>query len=99
MYYKILNKVLYKTDQWGNPNRAISENVSFGTYDDKTQTFLVTRLDGRVELKDVNGNMLRIISEVGVEARFDSDNHIILRMKDGRTCIVDRAGNVRRFFQ
>jgi hypothetical protein len=97
MYYKILNKILYKTDQWGNTNRIISENVSFGTFDDKTQTFLITKLDGKVELRDSNGNILRIISTVGVEARFESNNDIVLRMKDGRTCIVDRNGNMRRF--
>lgn len=96
MYYKILNKILYRTDQWGNTNRIITENVSFGTYDEKTSTFLVTKLDGKVELRDSNGNILRIISTVGVEARFES-NDIILRMKDGRTCIVDRNGNIRRF--
>lgn len=97
MYYKILNKILYRTDQWGNTNRIITENVSFGTFDDKTGTFLVTKLDGKVELRDSNGNILRIISTVGVEARFES-NDIILRMKDGRTCIVDRNGNLKRFF-
>lgn len=96
MYYKILNKILYRTDQWGNTNRIITENVSFGTYDEKTSTFLVTKLDGKVELRDSNGNILRIISTVGMEARFES-NDIILRMKDGRTCIVDRNGNIRRF--
>lgn len=97
MYYKILNRVLYITDKWGNPNRVIAENVSFGTFDDKTSTFLVTKVDGRVELRDSNGNIFRLISTVGLEARFDS-NDIILRMKDGRTCIVDRNGNIRRFF-
>ena len=97
MYYKILNKILYRTDQWGNTNRIITENVSFGTYDEKTATFLVTKLDGKVELRDSNGNILRIISTVGVEARFES-NDIILRMKDCRTCIVDRNGNLKRFF-
>ena len=97
MYYKILNKILYRTDEWGNTNRIITENVTFGTFDDKTQTFLVTKFDGKVELRDSNGNMLRLISTVGIEARFES-NDIILRMKDGRTCIVDRNGNLRRFF-
>ena len=97
MYYKILNKILYKTDQWGNTTRIITDNVSFGTYDDKTSTFLITKLDGKVELRDSNGNILRLISNVGVEARFESNNDIILRMKDGRTCIVDRNGNMRRF--
>jgi len=97
MYYKILNKILYRTDEWGNTNRIITENVTFGTFDDKTQTFLVTKFDGKVELRDSNGNMLRLISTVGIEARFES-NDIILRMKDGRTCIVDRNGNIRRFF-
>ena len=40
MYYKIVNKILYKCDQWGNPNLHIADNVSFATYDDKTSTFL-----------------------------------------------------------
>jgi hypothetical protein len=98
MYYKILNKLLYRTDQWGNINRVITDNVSFATYDDKTSNFLVTKLDGKVELRDANGNILRLISTVGVEARFESNNDIILRMNDGKTCIIDRSGNIKRFF-
>lgn len=96
MYYKIVNKILYKCDQWGNPNLHITDNVSFATYDDKTSTFLVTKYDGKVELRTSSGNIFRIISSLGVEARFESAE-IILRMKDGRTGVFDRDGNLRRF--
>jgi hypothetical protein len=96
MNYKIVNKTLYLCDNYGNLGRRISENVSFGTFDDKTSTFLITKTDGKVELKDVNGNILRTISSDGYEARFQS-NDIVLRKKDGKTCIIDRYGNIRRY--
>ena len=96
MEYKILNRTLFICDQWGNTRARISENVSFGTFDDKTSTFLVTKIDGKVEIKDINGNLKRIISSDGIEARFHGDD-IIIRKNDGRTCIIDRVGNIRRY--
>lgn len=96
MEYKILNRSLYLCDRYGNLGRRISENVAFGTFDDKTSTFLVTKMDGKVELKDINGNLQKIISSDAYEARF-LGSEIILRKKDGKTCIVDRFGNLRRY--
>jgi hypothetical protein len=96
MNYKILNKTLFICDKWGNIGRRISENVAFGTFDDKTSVFLVTKSNGDVEIKDVNGNLTRIISRDSMEARFQGDD-IIIRKNDGRTCIVDRVGNIRRY--
>ena len=96
MEYKILNRTLFLCDKWGNTTRRISENVSFGTFDDKTSTFLVTKTDGKVEIKDINGNLKRTISSDGIEARFYGDD-LIIRKKDGRTCIVDKVGNIRRY--
>ena len=98
MFYKIVNKFLYRCDKWGNPNRLISTNVHFATFDDVKSVFLITKLDGVVELLDIDGNKVRILSNSGFEARFDSSSlDIILRMKDGRTCIIDRNGNKKRF--
>jgi hypothetical protein len=96
MNYKIVNKSLYLCDIYGNPGRRISENVLFGTFDDKTSIFLITKTDGKLELKDVNGNILRTISSDVYEARFQSDD-IIIRKKDGKTCISDRYGNIKRY--
>ena len=96
MEYKIINKTLYICDKWGNTGRRISENVSFGTFDDATSTFLVTKTDGKVELKDLNGSVRRVLSNDGVEARFKG-NDIIIRKKDGKTCIVDIYGNIQRW--
>ena len=47
MYYKIVNSTLYVCDHYGNIGRRIAENVGFGTFDDDTSTFLVTRLNGK----------------------------------------------------
>jgi hypothetical protein len=96
MNYKILNKTLFICDKWGNIGKRISENVAFGTFDDKTSLFLVTKSNGDVEIKDVNGNLKRTISSDSMEARFQGDD-IIIRKNDGRTCIVDRVGNIRRY--
>ncbi len=96
MEYKILNRTLFICDKWGNTTRRISENVAFGTFDDKTSTFLVTKIDGKIEIKDINGNLKRTISSDGLEARFHGDD-VIIRKNDGRTCIIDRNGNIRRY--
>jgi hypothetical protein len=96
MEYKIINRNLYICDKWGNLGRRISENVAFGTFDDKKSIFLITKIDGKLELKDLNGNILRTISSDVYEARFQSDD-IIIRKKDGRTCISDRYGNIKRY--
>jgi hypothetical protein len=97
MIYKIVNKNLYTCDMYGNILRRISENVSFSTFDDKTSTFLVTKTDGKLELKDTNGNIIRTISSDVLEARFQSSDDIIVRKKDGRNCIIDKYGNIRRY--
>lgn len=97
MVFKILNKNLYSCDIWGNVIRKISENVLFGTWDDSTSNFLVTKEDGKVELKDLNGNIIRVLAYDAIEARFQSSNDIIVRKKDGRTLIVDKWGNVKRY--
>jgi hypothetical protein len=49
-----------------------------------------------VELKDYNGTIIRTISNIGVEARFDSTG-IVIRTTDGRTRLVDRNGTIKRF--
>jgi hypothetical protein len=95
MNYKIINKELYLCDKWGNVGRRISENVAFGTFDDKTSVFLITKIDGKLELRDINGNIIRVISSDVLEARFQSDE-IILRKKDGKNLVIDRFGNIKR---
>lgn len=96
MEFKILNRSLFICDKWGNLGRKISENVAFGTFDEETSLFLVTKTDGVVELKDMNGNVKRLIAKDGYEARFH-DKDIILRKTNGKTCIVDRYGNIQRY--
>ena len=96
MEYKIINQTLFICDKWGNLGRRISENVAFGTFNESTSTFLVTKTDGKVELKDMNGTVRRVVSNDGLEARFSGDD-IIVRRKDGKTCVVDIYGNVQRY--
>jgi S-adenosylmethionine hydrolase len=96
MIYKIVNKNLYTSDIYGNIIRRISENVSFGTFDEKTSTFLITKIDGKVELKDTYGNIIRVISSDVIEARFQSADDIIVRKKDGKNFIIDKYGNIKR---
>jgi hypothetical protein len=96
MDYKITNQALYSCDKYGNLGRKICDNVSFGTYDDAQNLFLVTKFDGKVETRDINGNHLRTICEGAIEARF-SGTDIIVRRKDGRTELRDRFGNQLRW--
>jgi len=96
MNFKILNKTLYSCDKWGNIRMKISENVVFGTWDDKTSMFLVTKDDGKLEIRDVYGNILRILAKDAIEGRFQSSDEVVVRRKDGKTHVIDRWGNIRR---
>lgn len=96
MEYKIVNQALYLCDRMGNVGRRIAESVVYGTFDDKSSSFLITRLDGKVELRDTNGNLKRTLISDGIEARFSGDE-IIVRKKDGKTCVIDKVGNVKRY--
>jgi hypothetical protein len=96
MNYKIVNNSLYTCDLYGNLHRKISENVSLGTFDEKTSYFLVTKIDGKLELRDINGNIIRTIFSDVIEARFQSSDDIIVRKKDGSNIIIDRSGNIKR---
>lgn len=80
----------------GNLGRRISESVSFGTFDDDSNIFLITRTDGKVELRDTNGNHKRTLINNSIEARFCGKD-IIVRKNDGKTCLIDKVGNIKRY--
>lgn len=96
MNYKIFNQSLYLCDAIGNIGRRISDNVNFATYDETTKVFLITKSDGKLETKDINGNNIRVLHDGVLEARF-SGNDIIVRKRDGRNLIIDRVGNIKRY--
>jgi hypothetical protein len=81
----------------GNLGRRISENVAFGTYDESQKIFLITSTDGKLETKDIGGNPIRVLSQGVLEARF-SGTDILVRKKDGRNVLIDKAGNIKRYF-
>jgi hypothetical protein len=81
----------------GNLGRRISENVAFGTYDELQKIFLITGLDGKLETKDIGGNPIRVLSQGVLEARF-SGTDILVRKKDGKNVLIDKAGNIKRYF-
>lgn len=96
MNYKIVNQSLFLIDNIGNIGRRISDNVSFASYDDTSKIFLVTRMDGKLETKDIYGNPIRVLQEGVLEARF-SGGDIIARKRDGRNVIIDIVGNIKRY--
>ena len=96
MNFKIVNQSLYLCDNYGNPGRRISEQVNFATLDDTQKIFLITKVDGKLETKDINGNPIRIISSEVLEARF-SGTDILIRKRDGRNVLVDKVGNIKRY--
>lgn len=96
MNYKIVNSSLFICDKWGNPGRKISSNVAFGTFDEKSNVFLVTKVDGKLEIKDTDGNLIRNISKDVYEARFLGED-IVIRKQNGKNCIIDRFGNFKRY--
>ena len=97
MMFKILNQSLYICDIMGNLGRKISENVAFGTYDESQKIFLITGIDGKLETKDITGNPIRVLSQGVLEARF-SGTDILVRKKDGKNVLIDKAGNIKRYF-
>ena len=97
MIFKILNQSLYLCDIAGNLGRRISENVAFGTYDDSQKIFLITSIDGKLETKDISGNNIRVLSQGVLEARF-LGNDILVRKKDGKNVLIDKMGNIKRYF-
>jgi hypothetical protein len=80
-----------------NLGRRISENVAFGTYDESQKIFLITGIDGKLETKDIAGNPIRVLSQGVLEARF-SGTDILVRKKDGKNVLIDKAGNIKRYF-
>ena len=97
MMFKILNQSLYICDNMGNLGRRISENVAFGTYDESQKIFLITGIDGKLETKDIAGNNIRVLSQGVLEARF-SGTDILVRKKDGKNVLIDKVGNIKRYF-
>lgn len=97
MMFKILNKSLYLCDIMGNLGRRISENVAFATYDDLQKIFLITNIDGKLETKDILGNNIRVLSQGVLEARF-SGTDILARKRDGKNVLMDKMGNIKRYF-
>ena len=97
MMFKILNQSLYLCDSMGNLGRIISENVAFGTYDESQNIFLITGIDGKLETKDIGGNNIRVLSQGVLEARF-SGTDILVRKKDGKNVLIDKIGNIKRYF-
>jgi hypothetical protein len=81
----------------GNLGRRISENVAFGTYDESQKIFLITSIDGKLETKDIGGNPIRVLSQGVLEARF-SGTDILVRKKDGKNILIDKMGNIKRYF-
>jgi hypothetical protein len=81
----------------GNLGRRIAENVTFGTYDDSQKIFLITNIDGKLETKDIMGNNIRVLSQGVLEARF-SGTDILVRKRDGKNVLIDKMGNIKRYF-
>lgn len=97
MNYKIINQSLYLSDNYGNIGRLISNTVNFATFDETNKVFLITNVDGKLETKDINGNNIRVIAHEVLEARF-SGTDILIRKRDGKNVLVDKIGNVKRYY-
>jgi hypothetical protein len=95
--FKIVNQSLYLCDSIGNLGRRISENVAFGTYDEAQKIFLITKVNGSLETKDIMGNNIRVLSQGVLEARF-SGTDILVRKRDGKNVLIDKMGNIKRYF-
>jgi len=95
--FKIVNQSLYLCDSIGNLGRRISENVAFGTYDESQKIFLITKVNGSLETKDIMGNPIRILSQGVLEERF-SGTDILVRKRNGKNVLIDKMGNIKRYF-
>ena len=92
----IKNNNLYTSDRFGNTGTRISENVSNAYWSEDQSIFLVTKLNGRVEVADRHGNVVRAICEGAKDARFDKGTDIQVRMDNGQNKVFDKYGNMIR---
>ena len=97
MFTKIENSVLYTCDKHGNKLKHIAKDVAFATFSDTQKIFLVTSLNGNVDIRDENGNLRRQVGKNAIEARFDSTD-ILVRTKDGKNERRDQYGNLTRYY-
>lgn len=97
MIIKIINASLYISDSVGNLGRRISDSVSFGSYSDSLNIFVVVDLKGDVMTYDTSGNQIRPIrtDKDVIEARFIG-SEILLRTSKGDNMLYDTSGNIRR---
>jgi hypothetical protein len=94
MNFKITNGTLYTCDKYGNTGRRIADGVTFATFSDSMNIFLVTSLSGRVDTRDTNGNHIRTICNEAIEARF-MDDKILVRTRNSNQ-LRDKQGNLIR---
>lgn len=97
MFTKIENSVLFTCDRYGNKLRQIAKDVAFATYCETQKLFLVTSLNGNVDIRDEYGNHRRQVCKNAIEARFDGTD-ILVRTKDGKNERRDKYGNLIRFY-
>ena len=94
---KIEKSVLYICDKYGNTGRQITKDVAFAIFNDTQKIFLVTSLNGNVDIRDEYGNLRRSVGKNAVEARFDGTD-ILIRTKDGKNERRDQYGNLIRTY-
>jgi hypothetical protein len=71
-----------------------TSQISFATFSDSMNIFLVTSLSGRVDTRDTNGNHIRTICNEAIEARF-MDDKILVRTRNSNQ-LRDKQGNLIR---
>jgi hypothetical protein len=97
MFMKIEKSLLYICDKYGNTGRQIAKDVAFAIFNDTQKIFLVTSLNGNVDIRDEYGNLRRSVGKNAVEARFDGTD-ILIRTKDGKNERRDQYGNLIRYY-
>lgn len=95
MEYKIEGTDLYTCDRYGNKGRKIAGNVSYASYSESREMFVVTDLNGVVQTRDKYGNPIRKICENAMEARFIDNKDLIIRTRNGNEQ-RDEYGNLIR---
>lgn len=94
MIFKIQSDKLLSCDKYGNIQRQICDSVLNANFSEKQNMFVITRINGLVETRDVYGNSIRKICEGGQDAKF-IDSNILVRLKSENR-LIDKYGNVIR---
>ena len=98
MVFFIKGGVLYTAENAGGASkRIVGDNIVRASLNESTKEFVIVRSNGKVEIVNMNGLVIRNICEGAVDAQYDGDN-VLVRDGKGVNTIRNKNGLVLRTF-